>query len=102
MNEETAGGERVLLEAIRQATGLGAPGCSQFDGLNVIERKGDCSVFNYSFDFDGFSQYDKTLSFCGEARETDVGVEIIRLEVTHIGEAANYDKSCLDKFRVSS
>lgn len=84
------GGDTALLAAIRAAAGLQAPGSCQFEALEVLPGDGEV-VFTYRFDFDGFSQYDKTVHLSGRARrEAPGGWQVCELAVQHIGEALQF------------
>lgn len=80
----------ALAAAIRAAAGLDAPGASQFESLQV-QRTAEAVVFRYSFDFDGFSQYDKTVDLHGLALRDAAGRwRVEEIAVDHVGEAASF------------
>lgn len=63
----------VILEFVRARTGLGPPGDCQFEDLGVFRREQDPEgnlvlQFTYVFDRDGFSQYDRTITFVGRVK----------------------------------
>lgn len=79
-----------LAEAIRAAAGLEAPGSSQFESLET-QRAAEGVVFRYSFDFDAFSQYDKTVDLHGLALRDAAGRwRVKEIAVDHVGEAASF------------
>lgn len=79
-----------LVEAIRAAAGLEAPGSSQFESLET-QRTAEGVVFRYSFDFDGFSQYDKTVDLHGLALRDAAGRwRVDEIAVDHVGEAVDF------------
>jgi hypothetical protein len=89
--------ERIALRIAREKSGLEVPGESEFENLyidDVQEQKnGNRTVFfRYVFDQDGFSQYDKTISFKGQmVVDTELRVIESNLILNEIGVAAHYD-----------
>ncbi len=83
-------GDAALLAAIRAAAGLAAPESCQFEALQ-IQGEGDAVSFTYDFDFDGFSQYDRTVRLSGRARREGAdGWLVQELAVQHVGEALRF------------
>lgn len=77
----------ALTAAIRDAAGLAPPGASQFESLVLSERDGQLH-FRYGFDFDGHSQYDKTVYVSGVATPAaGGGWQVSALALDHVGEA---------------
>jgi hypothetical protein len=87
----------LILDIVHTETGWGQPlrpNC-EFEEL-TIERvqqgsPGTLDIeFQYHFDEDGFSQYDKTHQLQGLVRTTGKDtVDLLKLEETHTGVAAN-------------
>jgi hypothetical protein len=79
-----------LAEAIRAAAGLDAPGASQFESLET-QRTAEGVRFRYTFDFDGFSQYDKTVGLHGQALRDAAGRwRVDEIAVDHVGVAVSF------------
>ncbi|MFX0093016.1 MAG: tetratricopeptide repeat protein, partial [Candidatus Hodarchaeota archaeon] len=91
--------ETILLEFIHKDSGCGKPRIPHchFEDLNLerIEEYSDgvrMIIFNYMFDEDGFSQYDKTIGFKGWAKiDTNGKLVEKELKVVHIGVAAHFE-----------
>lgn len=80
----------TLMAAIRAAAGLPEPGISQFESL-ALHDTDDGLAFDYRFDFDGHSQYDKSVGLRGRAlRRGGDGWQVRELALVHRGEAANF------------
>jgi len=86
----------IILRFVRERSGLDTPGDYQFEDLYIDADEehpdGNRTIrFRYVFDEDGFSQYDKTVSFEGHVT-LDASSHILasNLKVTDVGVAAHY------------
>ncbi|MBI4616683.1 MAG: hypothetical protein HY720_23935 [Planctomycetes bacterium] len=85
---------RALLDFIRARTGLGPPGDCQFEDLGVFRREADAEGtmvlhFTYRFDRDGFSQYDRTVTFTGRAK-LDANGRVVEGEVEEVARGEDF------------
>jgi len=87
----------LVADFVREEARLEAPGFCEFEDLHIQSREkgadGSLTVhFQYVFDEDGFSQYDKTTTFEGYVT-LDAENEIVSsdLQVTAIGVAGQYE-----------
>ena len=86
----------LIVGYVRKEARLEAPGFCEFEDLHIQSREkgadGSLTVhFQYVFDEDGFSQYDKTTTFEGYVT-LDAENEIVAsdLQVTAMGVAGQY------------
>ena len=91
----TSPDSRLVLALLQKASGMGPPGNSQFEDLSLTPAPEAESPnvwrVKYSFDEDGFSQYDKTIAFQGLIECTQDGrLILLHLCVEHIGEGTSY------------
>jgi hypothetical protein len=88
--------QALIVGFVREQARLDAPGYCEFENLNIKRQEkgadGSQTVhFRYVFDEDGFSQYDKTITFEGYVT-IDAETEIVAsdLRVAALGVAAHY------------
>ena len=87
----------LIVGYVREKARLDAPGFCEFEDLHIQSREkgadGSLTVrFQYVFDEDGFSQYDKTTTFEGYVTlDRDNKIIASDLQVTDMGVAGHYE-----------
>ena len=86
----------LIVGYVRKRAQLEAPGFCEFEDLHILSRDknadGGLTIrFQYVFDEDGFSQYDKTTTFEGYVTlDTESKIVSADLQMTAMGVAGHY------------
>jgi hypothetical protein len=89
--------QALIVGFVREQAGLDAPGFCEFENLYIKRQEkgadgGQIVHFRYIFDEDGFSQYDKTITFEGYVTiDAEARTVASDLQVTALGVAAHYE-----------